>query len=68
MREHRMTPEQLAMYRERKTAGCYNCIHQITDKLRWKVICRIEDSFNKKLGYPNATRDDCKHYQPKGNK
>lgn len=68
MKMHRMTPEELAIYRERKTAGCYNCKNQQLSKLKPIVRCIIEESYRLKLDYPNATRDTCKHYRPKEKK
>lgn len=60
MREHRLTPEQLAIYRERLTEGCYACRGQEYKELG--SICKVEKKYKISLGFPNADKTNCRFW------
>ena len=60
MRSHRLPPEELIKYRQRLTHGCYACMWMGRDK---QAFCKIEKVQKIRLGFPNATKEDCKEWR-----
>ena len=60
MRFHRLQPDAAMQYRQRLTKGCYACMWFRRDK---RAFCQIEKVQKVRLGFPNATQEDCKEWK-----